>query len=223
MTLKLIEFLLLAFFEVLSVIYFLMAKSSIANVMAILFTTVCNGLILMVIGLSFLGIAQILIYTGSISIVMVFALMIIGFLPFEEVLVQRNRKMIMLALPILLLFSIVVAIYVLRDKYVIYHYHVDFAKYVSNVEAIGISLYTEFAAPFDLAVLLLFPVLVSMYMLNNYVVGAHRPSQKEKKNLIPAPPAVYARSNSSENSILIKGKSAESIAKKESEKHPGEN
>lgn len=204
MFIKLACVLWLAFLIVVGTIYFLVSRKSLSNIMSLLFITVCSGLILIISGFQFLGLAQIFIYTGSISIMMLFALMLIGFIPKKQSLLSRKRNFLLL--PILFGFATSIGFYGFYEKYIVADYGVENIKfYRDSIKELGTTIYKDFAAPFDLAILLLLPVLISITLLHRNLLYGNTKIKRsaDSSNKIPAAPAVYARNNSVDNLPLI--------------------
>lgn len=162
-----IAFLILALIALIGGVLLINLKQVVHMVLALVATFLSIAGIYILLSAEFLGVVQILIYSGAITIMMLFGIMLTQHRDVQTKKLPWSRK-----LPILLgVIAFGAAVY-----YGIYNLEfpqLDAELYVNNVEKIGTALYTHYIIPFELTSIVLLVALVGA------VVLAKRDNEKE--------------------------------------------
>jgi NADH-quinone oxidoreductase subunit J len=130
-------------------------------VLGLFFTFASIAGIFILLAAEFLAIVQILVYSGAITIIMLFGIMLTNHQDEEEQPVGSAWKRVLLFIGVLAFGAV----------FYIGIYDLDFgtppaALHVSNTEQIGIALYRDFVIPFELMSVLLLVALVGAIILS---------------------------------------------------------
>jgi NADH-quinone oxidoreductase subunit J len=179
-------------------------RNPVHSALFLLLTFLCVAVLFVMQGAEFVGAVQVLVYAGGIMVLFLFVVMLINVhhLPDEKILSNFWKGGFAVGLAVFILFVTLVRPGVyhdpvasdqgLRSTYTYRHRKVRQAngtvirqlyrrgKVVGNSEAVGMSLYTDYLVPFEVASLFL---LVAM--IGAIVIGKRELSANEEEN-IPA-------------------------------------
>jgi NADH-quinone oxidoreductase subunit J len=162
-----IAFLVLGLIALAGGVLLLNLKQVVHMVLAMVATFLSIAGIYILLTAEFLGVVQILIYSGAITIMMLFGIMLTQHRDVENRKLPWARK----APALLGVIAFGAAVY-----YGIYNLEfpqVDAELYVNNVEQIGMAIYTKYIIPFELTSIVLLVALVGAIIL------AKRDNEKE--------------------------------------------
>ncbi|KON86135.1 NADH:ubiquinone oxidoreductase subunit J [Sporosarcina globispora] len=128
-------------------------------VVALVFTFVSIAGIYVLLSAEFLAAVQILIYSGSITIIMLFGVMLTRHNDTSEPKTGRLRKLLLFLGVLGFAFAVYIGIYNLDLPSAPNDLHVN------NTEQIGIELYSKFIIPFEVTSVLLLVALVGSIVL----------------------------------------------------------
>lgn len=128
-------------------------------VIALVFTFVSIAGIYVILSAEFVAAVQILIYSGAITIIMLFGIMLTRHDDHSEVQGGRLRKLLLFLGVLGFAFAVYIGIYDLDLASMPNNLHEN------NTEQIGIALYSKFIIPFELTSVLLLVALVGAIVL----------------------------------------------------------
>lgn len=159
MTGELIAFLLLAIVGVMGGMLLLNLSNVVHMVIALVFTFISIAGIFVLLSAEFLAVVQILVYSGAITIIMLFGIMLTRHDSRRQSTVGLGRKLLIL-------------LGVIGFGLVVYSgiYNLEFpeqavALHESNIEQIGVTLFSQYVIPFELLGVLLLVALVGAIVL----------------------------------------------------------
>lgn len=204
MTPALLVFFLIGTVAVASSILVVAMRNPVHSALFLLLTFLCVAVLFVMKGAEFVGAVQVLVYAGGIMVLFLFVVMLINVrhLPEERVLSNFWKGGLAVGLGVFILFATLVRPGVyhdpapsdkpLRTTYTLHRQRVHHAdgsvtrrlvrrgKVVGNSEAVGMSLYTDYLVPFEVASLFL---LVAM--IGAIVIGKRELSAMEEES-VPA-------------------------------------
>lgn len=156
---ELVAFLALALVAVAGGVLLLNLQKVVHMVIALVFTFISIAGIYILLSAEFVAIAQILVYSGAISIIMLFGIMLTRHNDRSEPQGGRLRKILLFLGVLGFGFAIYIGIYGLDLNPGPNTLHVD------NVEQIGMALYAKYVIPFELLSVLLLVALIGAIIL----------------------------------------------------------
>lgn len=159
-SMEMVVFFLLAIVAIAGGILLLNLKKVVHMVVGLLFTFLSVAGIYVLLSAEFLAVVQLLVYAGSIMIVMLFGIMLTNHNETSEPQKGRFRKILLLLGVIGFGAAIYLGIYNLD-------FHPEEAKlYVNNTEQIGKALYTKYIIPFEVTSVVLLVGLIGAILLS---------------------------------------------------------
>lgn len=154
-----LAFMLLAIVAIMGGVLLLNLKKVVHMVVAIVFTFVSIAGIFVLLSAEFVAAAQILLYSGAITIIMLFGIMLTRHNDISEPKTGRLRKFMVFLGVLGFAFAIYIGIY-----------NLDFgqqpnALHENNTEQIGMALYAKYIIPFELTSVLLLAALIGAIIL----------------------------------------------------------
>jgi len=156
---EMLAFLGLAFVAVLGGILLIQLTRVVHMVLALVFTFVSIAGIYFLLSAEFVAVVQILLYSGAITIVMLFGIMLTNNQKQEEETGNGWRKILLLLGILGFAFAVYIGIYNLDIPVQPTTLH------EANTEQIGIALFSKFVIPFELMSVLLLVALVGAIVL----------------------------------------------------------
>jgi len=156
---EMLAFLGLAFVAVLGGILLIQLTKVVHMVLALVFTFISIAGIYLLLSAEFVAVVQILLYSGAITIVMLFGIMLTNNQKQEEEKGNRWRKILLLLGILGFAFAVYIGIYNLDIPVQPTTLH------EANTEQIGIALFSKFVIPFELMSVLLLVALVGAIVL----------------------------------------------------------
>ncbi len=162
-----LAFMSLALVAVIGGVLLLNLSKVVHMVVALVFTFVSIAGIYVLLSAEFVAAVQVLIYSGAITIIMLFGIMLTRHNDTSEPKAGRWRKLLLFLGVLGFAFAVYIGIYNLDIPQTPSDLHVN------NTEQIGVELYSKFIIPFELTSVLLLVVLVGSIVL------AKRDDEKE--------------------------------------------
>jgi NADH-quinone oxidoreductase subunit J len=156
---EMLAFLGLAFVAVLGGILLIQLTKVVHMVLALVFTFVSIAGVYLLLSAEFVAVVQILLYSGAITIVMLFGIMLTNNQKQEEEKGNGWRKILLLLGILGFAFAVYIGIYNLDIPVQPTTLH------EANTEQIGIALFSKFMIPFELMSVLLLVALVGAIVL----------------------------------------------------------
>ncbi|USK59655.1 NADH-quinone oxidoreductase subunit J [Peribacillus asahii] len=156
---EMLAFLGLAFVAVLGGVLLIQLTKVVHMVLALVFTFVSIAGIYFLLSAEFVAVVQILLYSGAITIVMLFGIMLTNNQKQEEETGNGWRKILLLLGILGFAFAVYIGIYNLDIPVQPTTLH------EANTEQIGIALFSKFVIPFELMSVLLLVALVGAIVL----------------------------------------------------------
>ncbi|WP_042350999.1 NADH-quinone oxidoreductase subunit J [Bacillus massiliigorillae] len=156
---EMIAFMMLALVAVIGGLLLLSLRKVVHMVIAVVFTFISIAGLYILLSAEFLAAVQILIYSGAITIMMLFGIMLTKHNDKEEERGNRIRKWFIL----LGIAGFAVTVYL-----GIYNFDIPSAAtnlHVDNTKQIGIELFSKYAIPFELVSILLLVALIGAVIL----------------------------------------------------------
>lgn len=157
-----LAFILLALVAVMGGVLLLNLKKVVHMVVALIFTFVSIAGIFVMLSAEFVAVVQILVYAGSITIIMLFGIMLTRHNDTSEPKVGKLRKFILLLGVLGFAFAVYIGIYNLDLNNL---NAPEALLHVNNTEQIGIALYSKFIIPFELTSVILLVALIGAIVL----------------------------------------------------------
>ncbi|PLR76165.1 NADH-quinone oxidoreductase subunit J [Bacillus sp. V3-13] len=156
---ELVAFMCLAIVAVIGGVLLLNLSKVVHMVIALVFTFISIAGIYILLSAEFLAVVQILIYSGAVTIIMLFGIMLTRHNDTSEAKAGKWRKLLLLAAVLGFAFAVYVGIYNLELP------AAESALHENNTEQIGIALYSKFMIPFELVSVILLVALVGAIVL----------------------------------------------------------
>lgn len=156
---EMLAFLGLAFVAVLGGVLLIQLTKVVHMVLALVFTFVSIAGIYFLLSAEFVAVVQILLYSGAITIVMLFGIMLTNNQKQEEETGNGWRKILLLLGILGFAFAVYIGVYNLDIPVQPTTLH------EANTEQIGIALFSKFVIPFELMSVLLLVALVGAIVL----------------------------------------------------------
>lgn len=155
---EMIVFFILALFTLGGAVFMLTLEKVVHMVIALAFTFISIAGLFVMLEAEFLAFAQVLIYGGAVTIIMLFGIMLTKHDDRDET--RRKGQSIYAGIGVLALFLII--LYVLNG---VNWSSPDLALFDSNTKQIGVQLFTKYVIPFELTSILLLVALVGAIIL----------------------------------------------------------
>ncbi|PLR85103.1 NADH-quinone oxidoreductase subunit J [Bacillus canaveralius] len=156
---ELIAFMCLAIVAVIGGVLLLNLSKVVHMVIALVFTFISIAGIYILLSAEFLAVVQILIYSGAVTIIMLFGIMLTRHNDTSEAKTGKWRKLLLLAAVLGFAFAVYIGIYNLELP------AAENTLHENNTEQIGIALYSKFIIPFELTSVVLLVALVGAIVL----------------------------------------------------------
>lgn len=154
-----IAFMLLAIVAIMGGVLLLNLTKVVHMLVAVVFTFISIAGIFILLSAEFVAAAQILLYSGAITIIMLFGIMLTRHNDINEPNIGRLRKFFVFLGVLGFAFAIYIGIY-----------NLDFGQltdtlHENNTEQIGVALYSKYIIPFELTSVLLLATLIGAIVL----------------------------------------------------------
>ncbi|MEN8701986.1 NADH-quinone oxidoreductase subunit J [Bacillus infantis] len=156
---ELLAFLGLAIAAVTGGILLINLEKVVHMVVALVFTFISIAGIYILLSAEFIAVVQVLIYSGAITIIMLFGIMLTRHNDQSEQKAGRLRRILLFLAILAFAFSVYIGIYNLEFP------EQEALLHENNTEQIGISLFSEFVIPFELTSVVLLVALVGAIVL----------------------------------------------------------
>lgn len=156
---ELVMFMILALTAIIGGVLLLNLSKVVHMAMALVFTFLAIAGIYVLLSAEFVAIVQVLIYAGSITIIMLFAIMLTKHNDVEKPTTGRFRKFLLFLGVLGLGAAVYFGIYDLDFQ------AQDIGLHENNTEKIGLALYSRFVIPFELTSVLLLVALIGAISL----------------------------------------------------------
>lgn len=156
---EMLAFLLLALVAVIGGVLLLNLSKVVHMVIALVFTFVSLAGIYVLLSAEFVGAVQVLIYSGAITIMMLFGIMLTRHNDESEPAGGRFRKLLLFLGVLGFAFAVYIGIYDLNLG------SAPSALHENNTEQIGVALYSKYIIPFELTSVLLLVALIGSIVL----------------------------------------------------------
>lgn len=168
-----IAFMALALVAIIGGVLLINLTKVIHMVVALVFTFVSIAGIFVILSAEFIAAVQILIYSGAITIIMLFGIMLTRHDDTSEPITGKWRKLFLLLGVLGFGVAVYIGIFNLDIPQAANTLHVD------NTEQIGISLYSHFIIPFELTSVLLLVALIGAIVLAKKDEDDEKEAEKE--------------------------------------------
>lgn len=159
MTGELVAFMGLALVAIIGGVLLLNLSKVVHMVVALVFTFISIAGIYVLLSAEFIAVVQILIYSGAITIIMLFGIMLTRHQDTSEPIGSRVQKLLILLGVIAFAGSIYFGIYNFELPVI------ETTLHENNTEQIGIALFTRYVIPFELTSIVLLVALVGAIVL----------------------------------------------------------
>lgn len=154
-----LPFLIFAIIAILGGLFMLHVKKVVHMIVFLVFTFISIACLYVLLLAEFVAVVQILIYSGAVTIMMLFGIMLTKHR--DEVKVKINWKKNIFVLTSVIVFGIVIYLGV---------YQLDFGTvpqplHENNTEQIGVALYSHYIIPFELTSVILLVALIGAIIL----------------------------------------------------------
>jgi NADH-quinone oxidoreductase subunit J len=156
---ELLAFLGLAIAAVTGGILLINLEKVVHMVVALVFTFISIAGIYILLSAEFIAVVQVLIYSGAITIIMLFGIMLTRHNDQSEKKAGRLRRILLFLAILAFAFSVYIGIYNLEFP------GQEALLHENNTEQIGISLFSKFVIPFELTSVVLLVALVGAIVL----------------------------------------------------------
>ncbi|WP_341793136.1 MULTISPECIES: NADH-quinone oxidoreductase subunit J [unclassified Rickettsia] len=161
-----IFFYLFATLITISSVCVVLSKNPVYSVLWLIFAF-CNGSGLMILlGAEFLAMMLIIIYVGAVAVLFLFVIMMLD-IHLSAAISQLKENLFLSIVVALVMFTDLIVIILLGTKNINFNSDKLFAipNNITNTEAIGLVLYTDFILPFQIAGIILFVAMISCITL----------------------------------------------------------
>ncbi|WP_253308448.1 NADH-quinone oxidoreductase subunit J [Rickettsia endosymbiont of Orchestes rusci] len=161
-----IFFYLFATLITISSVCVVLSKNPVYSVLWLIFAF-CNGSGLMILlGAEFLAMMLIIIYVGAVAVLFLFVIMMLD-IHLSTAISQLKENLFLSIVVALVMFTDLIVIILLGTKNINFNSDKLFAipNNITNTEAIGLVLYTDFILPFQIAGIILFVAMISCITL----------------------------------------------------------
>lgn len=117
------------------------------------------------LGAEFLGVVQIVVYTGAIIVLYAFAIMFFDVQKLQTERVENPRVLFLLTGLSALLLVVVVAVPIVSENLTQLSPQISINKEIGNVQMIGYMLFTKFLIPFEIAAIMLLVAMIAGIIL----------------------------------------------------------
>lgn len=117
------------------------------------------------LGAEFLGVVQIVVYTGAIIVLYAFAIMFFDVQKLQTERVENPRVLFLLTGLSALLLVVVVAVPIVSENLTQLSPQIPINKEIGNVQMIGYMLFTKFLIPFEIAAIMLLVAMIAGIIL----------------------------------------------------------
>ncbi|MGC4377392.1 NADH-quinone oxidoreductase subunit J [Fictibacillus sp. Mic-4] len=159
MTGEMIAFFILALVAICGGVFMIHSENVVHMVVSLIFTFLSIAGIYILLSAEFVAVVQVLIYSGAITIIMLFGIMLTKHDPKSEKRIAKSRILAVGTGVVAFFIIMFLAINKLSFK------QQDVELYVHNVKKIGIELYSKYVIPFELTSILLLVALIGAVVL----------------------------------------------------------
>ncbi len=117
------------------------------------------------LGAEFLGVVQIVVYTGAIIVLYAFAIMFFDVQKLQTERVENPRVLFLLTGLSALLLVVVVVVPIVSENLTQLSPQIPINKEIGNVQMIGYMLFTKFLIPFEIAAIMLLVAMIAGIIL----------------------------------------------------------
>ena len=117
------------------------------------------------LGAEFLGVVQIVVYTGAIIVLYAFAIMFFDVQKLQTERVENPRVLFLLTGLSALLLVVVVAVPIVSENLTQLSPQIPINQEIGNVQIIGYMLFTKFLIPFEIAAIMLLVAMIAGIIL----------------------------------------------------------
>ena len=117
------------------------------------------------LGAEFLGVVQIVVYTGAIIVLYAFAIMFFDVQKLQTERVENPRVLFLLTGLSALLLVVVVAVPIVSENLTQLSPQIPINQEIGNVQMIGYMLFTKFLIPFEIAAIMLLVAMIAGIIL----------------------------------------------------------
>lgn len=117
------------------------------------------------LGAEFLGVVQIVVYTGAIIVLYAFAIMFFDVQKLQTERVENPRVLFLLTGLSALLLVVVVAVPIVSENLTQLSPQIPINEEIGNVQMIGYMLFTKFLIPFEIAAIMLLVAMIAGIIL----------------------------------------------------------
>jgi NADH-quinone oxidoreductase subunit J len=209
-TAEAVAFWILAPIAVLAAAGMLLVKKAVHSALLLAVTMICLAVLYIGQDAPFLGVVQVVVYTGAVMMLFLFVLMLVG-VDSSDSLVETIRGQRVAALLLAVGFAVLLLVG-LGDVLVAEPAGLAAANAGGNVEGIAALLFTRYALAFELTAALLIVATLAGMVLTHRERHERRPTQRELSEArfrpggYPTPlpaPGVYARHNAVDTPALL--------------------
>ena len=166
--LKMFEAIAFYVFSALTLAMFLVVVSTSSILYAL--SALAAGLIFIsgfffLLGAEFLGVVQIVVYTGAIIVLYAFAIMFFDVQKLQTERVENPRVLFLLTGLSALLLVVVVAVPIVSENLTQLSPQIPINEEIGNVQMIGYMLFTKFLIPFEIAAIMLLVAMIAGIIL----------------------------------------------------------
>lgn len=166
--LKMFEAIAFYVFSVLTLAMFLVVVSTSSILYAL--SALAAGMIFIsgfffLLGAEFLGVVQIVVYTGAIIVLYAFAIMFFDVQKLQTERVENPRVLFLLTGLSALLLVVVVAVPIVSENLTQLSPQIPINEEIGNVQMIGYMLFTKFLIPFEIAAIMLLVAMIAGIIL----------------------------------------------------------
>jgi NADH-quinone oxidoreductase subunit J len=204
-----VVFWLLAPIAVLASVGMLFSKKAVHSALMLAATMLCLAVLYLAQDAPFLGVVQVVVYTGAVMMLFLFVLMLVG-VDSGDSLVETLRGQRVAALVAAFAFAAML-IFSLGDV-VVTNTGLDAANSGGNVQGLATLIFSRYVFAFEVTSALLITAAMGAMILAHRERHEHRPNQRElsvqrfRGGVHPAPlpgPGVYARHNAVDTPALL--------------------
>ncbi len=156
-------FLILAFLAVASALMVVISRNPIYSAIFLVVTLFCLAGIFLLLEAYFLAVVQIIIYAGAIMVLFLFVIMLLN--------LEREAKFLSISNPRILLISFLSMTFagmmatLISDSVDFFQNGAESVGELGGTKSVGLSLFTDYLLPFEIASLLLLVALVGAVLL----------------------------------------------------------
>lgn len=162
MTVSLLVFIILSIIAVAAAVAMLLSRNTVYSALFLVLNFIAIGVIYLIMGAPFIALAQITVYAGSIMVLFLFVIMILGAerLKEQEPLKWQRPLAIILALALVL-----EGAYALYTRIGVQASTITPSAALADPETIGFALFTKYSLPFEVTSIILLVAAIGAVVL----------------------------------------------------------